>query len=100
MRRKRLHGPACPATDLDRLFRDAGFTPGQYRLADGILEGTQQWVWNLAATLGQLESAARRPPDATLRAARLDTERLAEQLGALRRVLRQSLAGDPDATVH
>lgn len=92
--------PGIPASSLERRFREAGFTLEQYRLADGILEGTQRWVCDLAGTLGQLESTALRPRDAALRAARLDTEHLAEQLEALRTLLRQTMAGDPQATLH
>lgn len=88
-----------PAGSLERLFQEAGFTLQQYRLADGILEGTQRWVCDLAGSLQQLESVAPRPRDGALRAARLDTERLAEQLEALRALLRQTMAA-PQATLH
>jgi hypothetical protein len=92
--------PGVLADNLGNLFKQAAFSRQQFRIADGILEGTQRWVAELASTLEDLESMSHKPQDTTVRAARLDTEKLAEQLGVLRSVLRNAMGEDPHATVH
>jgi len=88
------------ADNLGTLFKQADFSRQQFRIADGILEGTQRWVAELASALEDLESMTRKPQDTTVRAARIDTQKLADQLGMLRVVLRNAMGDDPNATVH
>lgn len=86
--------------NLDSLLREANFSRQQFRIADGILEGTQHWVAQLAGTLQDLEPMAGSLRNTAVRAARIDTEKLAEQLGALRELLYEAMGDDPYATLH
>lgn len=99
-RQQQPSNPAVLADNLGNVFKEAAFSRQQFRIADGILEGTQRWVAELASTLEDLETMTHKPQDTTVRAARLDTEKLAEQLGVLRSVLRGAMGEDPNATVH
>lgn len=85
---------------LDTLLREANFSRQQFRIADGILEGTQNWVAELACALQDLEPMAASPRDTAVRAARIDTEKLADQLGVLRQLLHEAMGDDPYATLH
>jgi hypothetical protein len=88
------------AEHLGSVFKEADFSRQQFRITDGILEGTQRWVADLARTLEGLEAMIKKPQDTALRAARIDTEKLADQLGVLRLVLRDAMGEDPNATLH
>lgn len=99
-RQRQGGNPGVLADNLGNLFKQAAFSRQQFRIADGILEGTQRWVADLASTLEDLEAMSHKPQDTTVRAARIDTEKLAEQLGVLRSVLRHAMGEDPHATVH
>ncbi len=86
--------------NLDLLLCEANFSRQQFRIADGILQGTQHWVAQLAGTLLDREPMAGPPRNTAVRAARIDTGKLAEQLGNLGEFLYEAMGDDPYATLH
>ena len=86
--------------NLDLLLREADFSRRQTRSADGILQGTRHRVVQLAGTLLDLDPIAGSARDTAVRAARIDTGKLAGQLGKLRELLYEAMGQDPCATLH